>query len=117
MKDRSKLFEHVPEKVYEENYRLLTALRAVYPVYRDDQLLMRILCSRALPDQNPMALKKCGNPECENPHFLSGNKNRKFCSEPCAEWAQRKSKREWWNEHGSRRRREARAKGGKEWES
>lgn len=45
MKDQSKLFNRVPEAVYEVAYKRLLALRKEYPAYRDDQLLMFELCN------------------------------------------------------------------------
>ena len=44
MKDQSKLFQNIPDKVYEDNYHLLRHMRKHYPGYRDDQLLMKLLC-------------------------------------------------------------------------
>ena len=64
-----------------------------------------------LYSRSSMALKKCGNPECDSSYFLCKERRKQtYCSDLCARWAQKKWKREWWNKHGARRRREARAK-------
>jgi len=53
----------------------------------------------------------CGNPECPNPYFFKGRKTQRFCDRPaCAAYAQREYKKNWWNEHGSERRRERNSK-------
>lgn len=49
-------------------------------------------------------LHYCGNPECPAPYFLAKKSSQRFCSEVCAQGAQREAKRNWWNEHGSARR-------------
>jgi hypothetical protein len=46
----------------------------------------------------------CGNPQCQTPYFMAGRSSQKFCSEPCAEPAQRAHKRAWWAEHGAESR-------------
>lgn len=46
MKDGSKLFNDVKEGVYDGLYEQLMALRVAYPSYRDDQLLMKMLCDQ-----------------------------------------------------------------------
>ena len=45
----------------------------------------------------------CANVECPAPYFFAGRKSQKYCTEKCAQPAQRKFKQEWW------------AKNGKEW--
>ncbi len=50
MKDESKLFKDVPDEVYEAHFESLRAMRRKHPEYRDDQLLMRLLC---LTDGDP----------------------------------------------------------------
>lgn len=42
--DKSKLFEGVPEAVYDRIYVKLMAMREAHPSYRDDQLLIRLMC-------------------------------------------------------------------------
>lgn len=45
MKDKSSLFRYIDDSVYEKVYNKLVALRTKYPSYRDDQLLMFMLCN------------------------------------------------------------------------
>ena len=46
-KDQSKLFENVSEDVYQKTFRILEVMRSAHPGYRDDQLLMKLLCDLA----------------------------------------------------------------------
>jgi hypothetical protein len=47
----------------------------------------------------------CRNLECDNaPYFVAENGNQKYCSEPCAQGAQRKQKRKWYAKNGKQRR-------------
>ncbi len=54
-------------------------------------------------------LRKCARPDCPNPYFVAARWKQIYCSEPCAVWAQKASKRKWWSEKGDpeRRRRAA----------
>ena len=45
-KDGSRLFKDVDTKVFAAKMRELIALREAHPGYRDDQLLMYMLCAR-----------------------------------------------------------------------
>ncbi len=36
---------------------------------------------------------------CRSPYFIAGDKREKYCSEACAQTAQRRSKLKWWNEN------------------
>lgn len=44
MKDKSKLFKNIDEHTYTSVYKGLVKLRKDNPAYRDDQLLMYMLC-------------------------------------------------------------------------
>jgi hypothetical protein len=55
-------------------------------------------------------LAKCGRPECQNPFFVATRRGQKYCSEPCANAAQKEWKRNWWNARGSPRRNKGRRK-------
>ena len=44
MKDQSRLFTDTSEVVYEAYYKQLQEMRKQWPAYRDDQLLMKMLC-------------------------------------------------------------------------
>jgi hypothetical protein len=64
----------------------------------------------AIPSQR---LRRCVRPECENPYFIAKHLSQRYCSDLCANWAQKKWKREWWDARGSqlrRRKTAARAK-------
>lgn len=50
-------------------------------------------------------MRVCLNPECPARYFFADRRTQKFCSEKCAEYAQREYKRRWWNAHGSEWRR------------
>jgi hypothetical protein len=52
-------------------------------------------------------LRFCGNPDCPAPYFIARRSTQRYCSESCAGPAERESKRVWWKEHGSDRRRKA----------
>lgn len=45
-------------------------------------------------------MRVCLNPECPARYFIARRRSQKFCSDKCAEPAQRAYKRRWWNEHG-----------------
>lgn len=53
-KDGSKLFKEVAEEVYAAAMRDLRAMREAFPSYRDDQLLMRLLCLRMANRPTPV---------------------------------------------------------------
>jgi len=61
-------------------------------------------------------LRRCARPDCPHPFFVAVHLKQNYCSGPCAAWAQREWKRQWWADQGkqcrSRRRRSA-SKGGK----
>ena len=45
--------------------------------------------------------RHCANPECRHqPYFFAQRRTQKYCSEACAEPAQRRAKRAWWLKHG-----------------
>jgi hypothetical protein len=46
----------------------------------------------------------CAEPECPHPYFFAKRSWTKFCSEVCAQPAQREAKKKWWNETGKRMR-------------
>jgi hypothetical protein len=49
--------------------------------------------------------KRCGNPDCPAaPYFFAARKGQKYCSEECAQPAQRASKRNWWATTGAKKR-------------
>jgi hypothetical protein len=41
----------------------------------------------------------CPNPDCPAPYFFASRKGQKYCSEKCAEPAQRAAKRNWWQQN------------------
>lgn len=47
MKDGSKLFAEINSNVYEHWFNRLLVYRKKHPEYRDDQLLMYLLCTEA----------------------------------------------------------------------
>jgi hypothetical protein len=44
----------------------------------------------------------CANAECPAQYFFAGRRSQKYCSEECAQPAQRKFKREWWAKNGEK---------------
>lgn len=44
MKGNGRLFESIPQDVHDRVYKDLQRMQAAYPTYRDDQLLMYLLC-------------------------------------------------------------------------
>jgi hypothetical protein len=52
----------------------------------------------------------CARPHCETPWFIATNPKQQFCTEKCAEWAQRQHKQQWWAEHGDQWRKERKAR-------
>jgi len=42
----------------------------------------------------------CPNPECPVPYFLAQRGNQRYCSEVCAQRAERELKKRWWTDHG-----------------
>lgn len=47
-------------------------------------------------------LKKCASTGCDMPFFQAQHLRQRYCSEVCANWAQRKAKREWWGRNRAR---------------
>lgn len=52
---------------------------------------------RAIP---PQRLRKCAKPDCEHPYFVASHLGQRYCSTLCVNWAQKKWKRQWWQERG-----------------
>jgi hypothetical protein len=46
-------------------------------------------------------LRKCQRPECPNPYFVARHLKQQYCSTLCAEWAQARSKKKWWEKKGT----------------
>jgi len=42
----------------------------------------------------------CPNPECPAPYFFAKRHSQRYCSEKCAQAAEKETKRKWWAEHG-----------------
>lgn len=42
----------------------------------------------------------CANSACPAPYFIAGRRSQRYCSDTCAQPAQREYKRRWWDEHG-----------------
>jgi len=45
--------------------------------------------------------RSCPNPECPSRYFFSKRHTQRYCSESCAQNAEREIKRRWWSEHGT----------------
>ena len=43
-KDGTRLFKNVPDELYKKMFKHLLRMRVMHPSYRDDQLLMFMLC-------------------------------------------------------------------------
>jgi len=60
-------------------------------------------------------LRKCVRPDCQNPYFIARHLKQQYCSTSCAEWAQVRWKKKWWEDKGAvwlekqRKRRSARS--------
>jgi hypothetical protein len=50
-------------------------------------------------------MRYCGNPFCVAPYFFARRRSQRYCSDSCAEPAQREYKRRWWDEYGDEWRR------------
>lgn len=48
---------------------------------------------------------RCPDPDCPAPYFIAQRRSQRYCSEACAQPAQRELKRRWWREHGGAWRR------------
>jgi hypothetical protein len=56
-------------------------------------------------------LRKCACPDCRTPYFVATHLGQKYCSDTCAQWAQREWKKAWWDSRGADwRQRKAKAK-------
>jgi hypothetical protein len=42
----------------------------------------------------------CQNAECPAPYFFAKKSSQRYCSEDCAQTAERETKRKWWTENG-----------------
>lgn len=51
--------------------------------------------------------RKCENPECANPYFISKKKTggQHYCSTECAHFGRKEKKRNWWHENRGKKRR------------
>jgi hypothetical protein len=56
----------------------------------------------------------CPTLECPARYFFAERRNQRYCSEQCAQIAEREQKREWWDAHGKKDRRDRRAEKQKE---
>lgn len=45
-------------------------------------------------------LRKCLRPDCPNPYFVARHMKQQYCSPSCAEWAQGRWRKEWWDQKG-----------------
>jgi hypothetical protein len=65
-----------------------------------------------LQSLDPRSLRRCMNPQCRKPLFVTGDLRQRYCSQRCSSLAQKESKRKWWSKEGAveRRRRAQRAK-------
>jgi hypothetical protein len=45
-------------------------------------------------------LRVCDRPDCPNPYFVARHLGQRYCSQVCAQWAQREWKKKWWVSHG-----------------
>jgi hypothetical protein len=70
-------------------------LLTMKPPERTEQLLLQFLKVATLT-------RFCGNLECTAPYFVAAKRSLKYCSDLCAERAQREHKRTWWAENGQR---------------
>ena len=52
--------------------------------------------------QNARTAIFCANSECPAPFFFANRKSQKYCSDGCAQPAQRKFKRDWWARNGEK---------------
>jgi hypothetical protein len=57
-----------------------------------------------LHTQQRQRLRKCPRSDCPNPYFIAARLHQRYCSEPCAQWAQRQEKLAWWNRVGKKER-------------
>lgn len=48
----------------------------------------------------------CPNRECPAPYFFAKRHSQRYCSEDCAQTAERETKRKWWTENGPAWRKE-----------
>ena len=49
-------------------------------------------------------LRICRRRDCEHPYFIARHQRRQYCSADCSNWAQRKCKRNWWNDYSGARK-------------
>jgi len=50
-------------------------------------------------------LRACEHPECTSKYFIANRSDQKYCSEDCANWAQKRSKLKYWHKRASSKRR------------
>jgi len=68
------------------------------------QSLFRLLLMELLSTPKER-LQLCLRSGCVTPHFVARHLRQKYCSDLCAQSAQRDSKRKWWEQHGEQWRR------------
>ncbi len=64
--------------------------------FASDPCLLVLLHTKRIADR----LRLCPNPNCPAPYFIAYRRGQRYCSDTCAQPAQREFKREWWREHG-----------------
>jgi hypothetical protein len=72
--------------------------------FRVDQLATFLQIELAACDRR--RLRKCLAEDCEAPYFVARHLRQRYCSDPCAIWAQRQWKKNWWKEKGAEWRKE-----------
>ena len=87
-----------------------TAVNNAVLSYVNRRFELRVDCLRAfleleLASCDRKRLRKCEAPECSTPYFVARHLRQKYCSDKCAEWAQKSWKKKWWEEHGEEWRR------------
>jgi hypothetical protein len=85
----------------------LSAATGTHPQsVRHDPLILLLDYAIHLADR----MRCCSNPECPARYFVAKRRSQKYCSEKCAEPAQRLFKRTWWDEHGKQARKKQKAR-------
>jgi hypothetical protein len=84
------------QKALSESYKYTVSAAFSRPLPPPNQFEQSLIYLR----KSASIARFCGNPECNAPYFFAKRRSQKYCSEECAEPAQREYKRQWWAVHG-----------------
>jgi hypothetical protein len=98
MNTRTHLFNawSQPESEWRENW--IMAMMAGYSWQAEQPDGLRDLLKRAF--KVAYRMRRCGNPQCPAPLFLTTRRTQMYCTPSCAGLVHQAVKNQWWKDHG-----------------